>query len=131
MNKKDIVERLIDLKENNPDLIELIEEKFPETINDDPFVYNGAIFMKRQYTSNVYQVFYDTNKYVFRIRNITENTVWSGTKDASNLHTDGGRRFLNKTDFNNLLKQSLCNLSNIKFISEIDLQHLYKELFDK
>lgn len=127
-----ILNRLKKLKENNPDLKEILEDKFPELIEKTPFIFAGQVFMKKQYPANLYTLIYANNR--FTVINIKDNKKWSGYIPATNsdkveLHNDAP--FLNEWDFNLLLKESSLSIKSIRRIPRTDLEELHNKLFNE
>ena len=109
-NKMDLLKRLEELRDSNPDFAKAIEDKFPEVIDNKPYVRNGSLFFKKQHPKNLYQVFHNCSG--FHVRNITSNDVWSGTQ----RETKSDDLYLSKNDFIELLKQSSQNIKNISLV---------------
>jgi len=128
-NMENTIEKLKKLRDENPALAEAIEKEFPEIISTVPYVYHGTLFMKQQYENNIYVVIYNANTCEFVIRNVIDNKDWSGKQTKSNPRFDNTRAFLNKADFNKLLKQSTCSITIIKLLKSYSLKVIHKNLF--
>jgi hypothetical protein len=126
---KNTIEKLKKLRDENPALADAIEKEFPEIIDNEPYVYSGALFMKKQYDSNIYEVLLQDDYFV--IRNIKDNKHWSGKQNTSNPKNDYNKRYLTKKDFIKLLSQSSVSPDYVAFIDREHLQNLHTELFNK
>lgn len=125
----EVLNRLKELRNNNPDLKEILETKFPEIIDNTPFIYSGTIFMKKEYPKNLYTLLYKNDE--FFIKNIKNNIQSTYTCLATNDNLSKiEKAYLNKNDFNKLLKLSATKLSNIAILSSKDLNFIHKSLFN-
>jgi hypothetical protein len=119
-------DRIRELYDDNPDLRGLLAEKFPEIVRDEiPYATKGTIFMKHSYTSNLYMVAYKSGK--FFIRNCTDDSIWRHEISPSNDSEDSGYPYLNKYDFECLLKMSMCGHGSITILDKTDLHQIHNK----
>jgi hypothetical protein len=119
-------DRIRELYNDNPDLRGLLTEKFPEIIRDEtPYVEKGTIFMKHSYSSNLYMVAYNRSEGKFFIRNCTDDSIWRHEMKASNDSEESGYPYLNKYDFECLLKMSMCGHGSITILDKTDLHQIH------
>lgn len=127
---KSLLDRLRILSGKNPDLTDLLEEKFPEIVDKSPFVYSGQLFLKRTQQQNIYVLQYQS--YEFQIVNVRSCKPWSKTCHASNHHdatSCGQKAYLTKADFKDLIKKSNVTLDNFKIIHDSMIEEMYYKEF--
>ena len=123
-----VLERLENLRDNNPDIAQILEEKFPEI--QKPFVKSGDLFMRSVYQKSIYVIIYDSCVSRFRIKNVRDNKYWNNEIDPSNPYAERKTDlFLTMGDFNELLRKSGTSLDYIKLISVRQISRLHDKLF--
>ena len=128
---KSIIDRLRDMREANPDLEELLEERFPEIRDESPFISAKGlnnVFIRRQYSGNLYSINCSSGGGFF-IRNVTSDKTWEAShKEATGFNRYG--HYLNKRDFRNMLKASGVKMDDIRFLDSEDLANLHRSKFN-
>ena len=124
---KNILKRIIALRDNNPNFAKAIEEAFPEIIDHSPFIWQtqNILFVKRQYPRNIYLLYFEEDK--FKVRNLKDNKVWP--TDIKPTGLEGGDYYLSEYDLNKMFKKSGTNLNEIRFIEGKHISNLHYNLF--
>lgn len=124
----DIIERLKELRDNNPNFARVIEKEFPEILNKEPYMESNqtVLFMKEQYSLSLYCLFYEDG--YFKIKNLKNNAEWSTKAKAieSLPHS-----YLRVCDFEEMIKASGTGVGNIRIVKAGRLKQLHSELFNQ
>lgn len=127
-----ILDRLKKLKENNPDLHQLLDENFPEVRDTVPFVESGSLFLREQYPHNIYVVLFKRDR--FFVKNIKDDENWGSHIEATNVKElsrfNRAVPFLSRFDFNKLLKLSGTNVNKVSLVTGKDVLIIHKNKFN-
>lgn len=128
----ELLKRLQILRDTNPDLKDLLEKQFPEIIDKSPFIRSGTLFIKKQYPKNLYVLLCADN--YFFVKNVKDNKNWATKIRPTNFKPEDlvifEEYYLNKYDFNKLLKSSSSSLHTISILSDKDLEFIHTALFN-
>tara|TARA_R110000868_G_scaffold70502_2_gene207166 strand:+ start:172 stop:549 length:378 start_codon:yes stop_codon:yes gene_type:complete len=112
MENDDVIKRLKNLADRNPDLLDVLEKEFPEIAGE--FVKTGMYFTRKAY-DNLYVLLY--NHGTFRVFNTSEGVYWNSEQKPSNPFASSSKDYyLTKSDFNELIKKSGVSLRGINII---------------
>lgn len=129
MCTKTPLDRIRELRDANPDLSNLLESRFPEIVDDAPFIGSAghiAMFMINKKPNNLYGVHID--KGYARIINLMYLKYWKG-EVACDGFDPGHGDYITETSFKKLLKISVERFDNINFLLGHDIAKLHKKLF--
>jgi hypothetical protein len=127
---KTIIQRLKHFKENNPDLTDLLESKFPEIIDNTSYIKANDLFMRKNYQYTIYQV--RIIKGEFKIVNLRDDMEWGGsiTPTNKNFANNFKELYLNKFDFKVLLKESGVKIGGIRVLTNSNVANLHEAIFN-
>lgn len=128
-NQEYYEKKLKQLRDDNPDFAKAIENKFPEIISEEPFIMNNGLFMKQQYDDTIYHLITVDGK--FAVRTLKYNSIWTGRIKATNEHVHGQIAYLNKHDFNILLRDSGYSITQVRVLEISDIIDLHIKLFHR
>lgn len=123
---KTVLQRVKDLRDNNPDLVKILEDRFPEIVCKTPYIFPNTLFMKKANKNTLYLLEYIDQK--FKIKNLKHNKEWMNTQaNSSDCILDDA--FLTMRDFSNLLSRGGTKIEDIRIVNEDILDLVYRHIF--
>ena len=127
LEQMNIIDKLKKLRDENPNFADVIEKEFPEIIDNEPFVYSGTLFMRKQNRCEIFCLYWNIVEQAFKVKAIKDNEDWHCTQKS----TSKEETYLSKKDFSTLLNKAGVNIKNISIIIDKDLQNLHKTIFTR
>lgn len=122
------IEKLKKLRDNNPNFADAIENEFPEIVDNEPFIMVNSLFMRRDYTSNMYHLNYSDG--FFYVTNLRDDKRWQTKVHPSNPDANNFKDYyLTKNDFKALLKASGIKLDTIRLVDYDILKHMHNVVY--
>lgn len=124
----ELLDRIKQLRDNNPNFAKVLEESFPEIRNINPLLQTNEnlLFMRKGYNTTIYVLYYDKKTNRFKIRNLHTGQNWTseGTPTESFPYN-----YLSVYDFESMCKESMVKRNSIRFLNNKEIKKIYDNLF--
>lgn len=122
----EMLDRLKQLYNDNPDMRDALESKFPELEDKNPYIIVNQLFMRKGRPTSLYQLV-RTKGNNLSIKNVTDNVNWSNTIEATNQYATSRKDFyLTRKDFVALLKNSGVKIDSLQLLYDNSIKLMYR-----
>lgn len=128
-----LLDRLRKLKERNPDIADVIDQHFPEVVDDSPFIMVNGLFVRKNIsgTTYLYQLLHRDRGLI--VKCLSQDRYWSHHVKATNNDSCIVEKdlYLNEFDFKALLKKSGVSFDSIYLVTVEDICKVHSYLKNK